>query len=144
MDLKLSTHRATHEEQAAIDALLGQQHERHAHLAYKPDVPRDRLLPLLHAVNDRVGWISRGAINYIAERTDIAPAEVYGVATFYGLFATTEREARQVHVCIDLACLAAGATQRCRTALMSRHASVCANEPRRRWSSKPVRLHAKR
>ncbi len=42
---------------------------------------RHLLLPTLHAVNDRVGWISRGAINYIAERLDVAPAEIYGVAT---------------------------------------------------------------
>ena len=69
---------------------------------------RHLLLPTLHAVNDRVGWISRGAINYIAERLDVAPAEIYGVATFYALFSIDERPARQVHVCVDLACRAAG------------------------------------
>ena len=41
------------------------------------------------------------------ERLDIAPAEIYGVATFYALFDTNERPARQVHVCVDLACRAA-------------------------------------
>jgi NADH-quinone oxidoreductase subunit F len=65
------------------------------------------LLPTLHTVNDRVGFISRGAINYISQRLDIAPAEIYGVATFYALFDTNERPARQVHVCVDLACRAA-------------------------------------
>jgi NADH-quinone oxidoreductase subunit F len=66
------------------------------------------LLPTLHAVNDRIGWISRGSINYIAQQLDVAPAEIYGVASFYALFSTTERPKRQVHVCIDLACRAMG------------------------------------
>jgi NADH-quinone oxidoreductase subunit F len=66
---------------------------------------RHRLLPALHAVNDRVGWISPGAVNYLAQRLDVAPAEVFGVASFYGLFATEERTGRQVHVCVDLACM---------------------------------------
>ena len=47
---------------------------------------RHLLLPTLHAVNDRVGWISPGAIDYIAERLDVSPAEIYGVASFYALF----------------------------------------------------------
>ncbi len=122
MDLKLSSHTATDAEIEAIDAVLGaadsswhgatRSADDH-HIARGGHDLRDqrhRLLPVLHAVNDRVGWISRGAINHIASRLDVAPAEIYGVATFYGLFSTTERDARQVHVCIDLACQIAGAT----------------------------------
>ena len=63
------------------------------------------------ALNDRVGWISPGAVNHLALRLDLAPAEIYGVASFYALFATTERPARQVHVCVDLACRMAGVTE---------------------------------
>ncbi len=36
----------------------------------------------------------------------MAPADVYGVASFYGLFSLAERPARVVHVCTDLACQA--------------------------------------
>ncbi|MEX1105490.1 MAG: NAD(P)H-dependent oxidoreductase subunit E, partial [Ilumatobacteraceae bacterium] len=126
MDLKLSTHTATDAEVAAIDTVLGPADSSWHGLDRQVDDPRldrhtargghalrdirHRLLPTLHAVNDRVGWISRGAINHIALRLDVAPAEIYGVATFYGLFSTTERAARQVHVCVDLACQLAGAT----------------------------------
>jgi NADH-quinone oxidoreductase subunit F len=121
MDLKLSSHTATDAEVSAIDSVLGQPDsawhgaQRDAsdhHVARGGHALRDRrhrLLPVLHALNDRVGWISRGAINEIARRIDVAPAEVYGVATFYGLFSTTERAERQLHVCIDLACQMAGA-----------------------------------
>jgi NADH-quinone oxidoreductase subunit F len=66
-------------------------------------------LPALHAVHDATGWISRGAVDEIARRLDVAPADVYGVASFYGLFSLEERPPRVAHVCIDLACLMAGA-----------------------------------
>src|SRR5688572_8362004 len=114
MDLKLSSHTATPAEIDAIQSVLGgsddswRDVDRSAaqhHVARGGHVLRDqrhRLLPALHAINDRVGWISRGAINELARRMDVAPAEIYGVATFYGLFSTTERSPRQLHVCIDL------------------------------------------
>jgi len=122
MDLKLSSHTATTVEIDAVDAVLGSAttawhggdrdggNDHHmARGGHELWRQRHRLLPVLHAVNNRVGWISRGAINYIAQRLDVAPAEIYGVATFYGLFSTTEREPHQVHVCVDLACQLAGA-----------------------------------
>jgi NADH-quinone oxidoreductase subunit F len=70
---------------------------------------RNLLLPLLHAVQSSVGWVSHGAINYIAQRLDMAPAEAYGVATFYDLIATEYRPPVVAHVCDDISCLAAGA-----------------------------------
>jgi NADH-quinone oxidoreductase subunit F len=123
MDLKVSSHTASADEIDAVDSLLcaptsswssvgaADRRDDH-HMArggHELRNERGRLLPVLHAVNDRVGWISRGAINYIALRLDVAPAEIYGVATFYGLFSTAERAPRQVHVCVDLACQMAGA-----------------------------------
>jgi NADH-quinone oxidoreductase subunit F len=72
---------------------------------------RHLLLPTLHAVNDRIGWISPAAIDHIAERLDVSPAEIYGVVTFYGLFSTQERPARQVHACVDLVCRTRGVSE---------------------------------
>jgi NADH-quinone oxidoreductase subunit F len=120
MDLKVGSARATDVERAAVDDLLGPPLEAAQGGSRDPADHflarggsalrelRHLLLPTLHAVNDRVGWISRGAINYIAVRLDVAPAEIYGVASFYALFSMEERPARQVHVCVDLACRAAG------------------------------------
>ena len=45
----------------------------------------------------------------IAERLDVAPAEIYGVASFYALFSLEPRPATVVHVCDDVACKARGA-----------------------------------
>ena len=120
MDLKLNISIATDEERRAVDNLLGSdtrssrgearnaENLRTGRAGESFRQMRHLLLPVLHAVNDQVGWISRGAINHIAKRLDIAPAEIYGVASFYALFSMTERPRRQVHVCIDLACRAAG------------------------------------
>ena len=72
---------------------------------------RHLLLPTLHAVNDRVGWISPAAIDHIAERLDVSPAEIYGVVTFYGLFSTQERPERQAHACVDLVCRSRGVSE---------------------------------
>ena len=52
---------------------------------------RHLLLPALHAVQSRVGWISEGALNYICERLTVPPADAWGVATFYALFSTEPR-----------------------------------------------------
>ena len=74
---------------------------------------RSQLLPALHAVQSRIGWISQPALNYISRRLAVAPAEAYGVATFYALFATTPRPPVVVHVCDDIACRLAGAERIC-------------------------------
>jgi NADH-quinone oxidoreductase subunit F len=71
------------------------------------------LLPALHAVQDRIGWISQPALNYVCRRLAVPPAEAYGVATFYALYATTARPPVVAHVCDDIACRLAGAEAIC-------------------------------
>ncbi len=65
---------------------------------------RHLLLPTLHAVQDAIGWVSHGALNYISQRIPVAPAETYGVATFYDLIATEPLPARIARVCDDVVC----------------------------------------
>ena len=57
------------------------------------------------------GWISPGALNHIAERLTVPPADVYGVATFYALLSVEPRPPRVVHVCEDLACRCNGSQE---------------------------------
>ena len=100
----------TADERQAITSVLGHPAVRQPHVGTGGQRHRARrhlLLPVLHAVNDRAGWLSQPAIDAIAEQLDISPAEVYGVASFYDLFAFAERTGRQVRVCVDLACRAA-------------------------------------
>ena len=72
---------------------------------------RHLLLPVLLAVQEHVGWISPGALNHIAERLTVPPADVYGVATFYALLSVEPRPPRVVHVCEDLACRCNGSQE---------------------------------
>src|SRR6188768_794241 len=74
---------------------------------------RDLLLPALHAVQDRVGWVSEGALNDICRRLTVPPADAWGVVTFYHLFATEPRPPSVAHVCDDLACRLAGSRALC-------------------------------
>jgi NADH-quinone oxidoreductase subunit F len=116
---------ATHEERQAVDSILAQpgsagrnglsRPERSGHASPKQGVGAGRhlLLPVLHAIQSRIGWISPGALNYTCQKLDLAPAEAYGVASFYGLFSVTPRPPRVLHVCDDIACLARGAEEIC-------------------------------
>ncbi|WP_328906860.1 NAD(P)H-dependent oxidoreductase subunit E [Streptomyces sp. NBC_00234] len=127
MDLRFTGAAPSDAERAAVDALLGPPPSGWEGAAERTDGDlrwatggasaakdrRDQLLPALHAVNDRVGWISEGALDYICRRLTVAPAEAYGVATFYSLFSVKPRPAKVLHVCTDLACAARGAGALC-------------------------------
>lgn len=110
MDLHFTPVGPSEAEREAVDALLGALPDESGADARGR---RHLLLPALHAVQERVGWISAGAANYIGERLTVAPADVYGVATFYDLFSTEPREPVVAHVCDDIACLCAGAQALC-------------------------------
>ncbi|TAN31053.1 MAG: NADH-quinone oxidoreductase subunit E, partial [Actinomycetota bacterium] len=68
---------------------------------------QDLLLPALHAIQERVGWLSHGALDYLSLELGVPPAETYGVASFYSLFSLEEVPPTVVHVCDDVACRAA-------------------------------------
>ncbi|GAA3807638.1 NAD(P)H-dependent oxidoreductase subunit E [Sphaerisporangium flaviroseum] len=123
MDLRFRDAEPGGEERAAVDALLGappsgwhggdrtEEDLRFAMGGHEARERRDLLLPALHAVNDRIGWISEGALDYICRRLTVPPAEAYGVASFYSLLSLKPRPARVLHVCTDLACHARGAEE---------------------------------
>jgi NADH-quinone oxidoreductase subunit F len=74
---------------------------------------RDLVLPALHAVQARIGWIGQGALNYISRRLTVPPAELWGVVTFYHLLSTKPRAPIVAHVCDDIACRIRGGEALC-------------------------------
>ena len=76
---------------------------------------RDLLLPALHGLQDEVGWISPGGVNYICERLTVPPADAYGVASFYAMFSLEPLPSIQVSVCDDVICRGGGALELCRS-----------------------------
>jgi NADH-quinone oxidoreductase subunit F len=130
LDLHLTNAQPTEEERSAVDSVLGAMPAgrgnsngfaigaRHVDAQsvgtqHQDQASRHRLLPVLHAVQNRIGWISPGSLNYAALRLDVAPAEVHGVASFYGMFALAPRPRIVAHVCDDIACGARGAAKLC-------------------------------
>src|SRR5262245_25470242 len=126
MDLHVIGPLASPAERAAVDAVLGPPESGWVGGRRRPGVDghaargghalrgrRSELLPALHAVQDRIGWISQPALNYISRRLAVPPAEAYGVATFYALYATKPRPPVVAHVCDDIACRLAGAGDLC-------------------------------
>ncbi len=124
MDLKLLDAMPSEEERHVIDALLGPPPSQweggarggafDAHVAFGGHEARARrhlLLPALVALQERVGWLSEGGLNYVCERLTVPPADAWGVATFYALLATSPRPRRVLHVCDDIACRARGAKE---------------------------------
>ena len=124
MDLKLLDAAPSLEEREAVDTLLGppssgwdggvRDSKRDTHVAFgghEARAQRHLLIPALHAVQSRVGWISEGALNYVCTRLSVPPADAWGVATFYALFSTTPRPRRVLHVCDDIACKCKGADE---------------------------------
>src|SRR5919206_2087069 len=122
MDVHVIGPLASPAERAAVDGVLGPAENGWAGGARNPAVDghaargghaarsrRDLLIPVLHSVQSRIGWISQPAMNYICRRLTVPPAEAWGVATFYALFATSPRPPIVAHVCDDLACRLPGA-----------------------------------
>src|SRR3954454_9530738 len=105
MDLHFTAHEPDPEEMEAVDRLLaGLPLNGHR---------RQYLLPVLHAIQDRKGWISPGALNSACQRLDLPPAEAFGVAGFYALFQTRPHPPVTLHVCDAIACHARGAEALC-------------------------------
>ena len=121
MDLRALLDRSTDVERQAVDGLLGPPGSaweggefsafdgRVAFGGQAARAQRHQLLPALHAVQDAVGSVSRGALGYISERLTVPPAEAYGVATFYSLFNTDRDGGTTIHVCDDIVCSRYGA-----------------------------------
>ncbi|MCO4321505.1 formate dehydrogenase subunit gamma [Aliidiomarina quisquiliarum] len=73
-------------------------------LKHKPGA----LLPILHAIQDKVGYIPKDAVAIIAEELQQTRADVHGVISFYHHFRTEPAGSHIVEVCRAEACQAQG------------------------------------
>ena len=73
-------------------------------LKHKPGA----LLPILHAIQNRVGYIPKDAVAIIAEELQQTRADVHGVISFYHHFRTQAAGSHIVQVCRAEACQAQG------------------------------------
>lgn len=67
------------------------------------------LLPLLHAVQEAVGYVPPESVPLLAKGMGLSRAEVHGVIGFYHDFKTAPGGERVIHICRAEACQAMGA-----------------------------------
>lgn len=67
------------------------------------------LLPVLHAIQDGLGFIPPAAVGLIAERLNLSRADVHGALSFYRDFHQLPRGRHVVQLCRAEACQAVGA-----------------------------------
>ncbi len=85
------------ERKAVIDAV--QQHRTLA----------GNLLPVLHAIQDRLGWVPPRVVPLIAFELNLSRAEVHGVLSFYHYFLHNKPGRKVIYLCRAEACQAVGA-----------------------------------
>ena len=76
-------------------------------------VKRSATLPLLHLIQEDVGYIPEEAIPWIAAKLELQPINVYEVVTFYPMFRRKPIGRRHIKVCRTLSCALLGGYKTC-------------------------------
>jgi formate dehydrogenase subunit gamma len=71
-----------------------------ARLKHKPGA----LLPILHGIQDALGYVPPAAVPLIADGLNLSRAEVHGVISFYHYFRDTKPGRHVIHLCRAEAC----------------------------------------
>lgn len=72
------------------------------------DIPGN-LMPVLQGIQDAYGYIPKPTVEYVAERLNVYPSQIYGVLTFYAQFHLKPRGKYIIRVCVGTACHVLGA-----------------------------------
>lgn len=78
---------------------------------YFPRYPNRRavVLPALHEVNERLGYVPPAAVREVARLLELPPAEIQDTLSFYGFFRQDRPQGHtRIWVCRSLGCAACG------------------------------------
>lgn len=97
------------------------------------------LLPILHAVQDELGYVPRQALPVIARALNLSRAEVHGVVTYYHHFRSEPAGRHVLQVCRAESCQARGGEQ---LLAQARERTGCSGDhhtsPDGEWTVEPV------
>ena len=79
------------------------------------------LLPLLHAIQDDIGYVPESSYSQIAKALSLSVAEVHGVVTFYHHFRTHKPGRHVMQICRAESCQSMGSEA------LEAHAKKCLN-----------------
>jgi len=85
--------------------------EAEGRIAHYPESKRSAVLPLLHIVQHRFGFISSEAIDWVAAKLDLEPIKVLEVVTFYPGFRQYAPGKYHIRVCRTLSCALGGSAE---------------------------------
>jgi formate dehydrogenase subunit gamma len=88
---------------------LDYDHEQIASIIATQQSRPGALLPILHDVQDALGFIPPDSVAQIASALNLSRAEVHGVITFYHHFRTAPPARHTVQICCAEACQSMGA-----------------------------------
>jgi NADH-quinone oxidoreductase subunit F len=71
----------------------------------------ESVIPILQAIQEEYKYLPEEALRRVSETTNITPASISGVSTFYTQFRHTPVGEHVIHVCIGTACHVKGAEQ---------------------------------
>ncbi len=100
---------------------------------------REKLIAILQAVQGNYNWLPPQALQRVCEISEITPADIAGVSTFYDQFRHKPAGEHIIHVCVGTACHVKGA-QLVLDAL-NRHLKMekgADTDPRRMFTVQPV------
>ncbi|HEU6447949.1 MAG TPA: NAD(P)H-dependent oxidoreductase subunit E [Verrucomicrobiae bacterium] len=72
-------------------------------------VKRAASLMVLHAIQDKFGWISQEAVEWTAKKLELQPINIYEIVTFYPMLRQQPMGKYQIKVCRTLSCALGGA-----------------------------------
>jgi NADH-quinone oxidoreductase subunit F len=68
------------------------------------------VIPLLQGIQSQYNYLPQTALQYIADKTSITPADIYGIASFYSQFKLEAVGENIIKVCVGTACHVKGAS----------------------------------
>ncbi|MBN1506129.1 MAG: NAD(P)H-dependent oxidoreductase subunit E [Sedimentisphaerales bacterium] len=72
---------------------------------------KEKVLEILQAIQGHYGYLPREALERVCELTEIGPAAITGVSTFYDQFRHRPAGRHIIHICVGTACHVKGAEQ---------------------------------
>ena len=71
-------------------------------------VKRAASLMVLHAIQEKFGWISQAAVEWTASKLELQPINVYEIVTFYPMLRQEPQGKYQIKICRTLSCALGG------------------------------------
>jgi bidirectional [NiFe] hydrogenase diaphorase subunit len=90
------------------------------------NVGNTKLIEILHAVQQRHGWLDRPLLGRLAEDLKLPPSLVYGVASFYHAFSLKPRGQNTYSVCTGTSCHLKGSSRLLRE--LEKHLNIRSGE----------------